>query len=293
MSSSGKIVVGLDGSANSRDALHFAGLLALKTGAKLLLANVVRFDLPSIAGWDDFESGAHGEAEELFNVMVSELGGEFDFSTHLLPAPSNARGLIDFAQEVGADAIVVGSSHRGAVGRTFIGSVGERLLHGAPCPVVVVPRDFSLEASTLQTVAVGFDGSPESDAAAQAALRLAKDTRSDLKLMAVCDPAMFSEPFGLVPEYNPMDLQNAHSRGLSQQIEQFIASNPPPPEITGDIQTGDAVTSIAAACESGIDLLVVGSRGYGPVNTVLLGTVTGKLIRQAPCPVMAVPRSAA
>ncbi|MBJ7348576.1 MAG: universal stress protein, partial [Thermoleophilaceae bacterium] len=47
-----------------------------------------------------------------------------------------------------------------------------------------------------------------------------------------------------------------------------------------------------AACESGVDLLVVGSRGYGPVNTVLLGTVTGKLMRQAPCPVMAVPRSA-
>jgi nucleotide-binding universal stress UspA family protein len=42
----------------------------------------------------------------------------------------------------------------------------------------------------------------------------------------------------------------------------------------------------------GLDLLVIGSRGYGPLRAVLLGAVSGRVIRDAACPVIVVPRGA-
>jgi nucleotide-binding universal stress UspA family protein len=54
---------------------------------------------------------------------------------------------------------------------------------------------------------------------------------------------------------------------------------------------GDPVTVLVDAAREGIDLLFVGSRGYGRLRGVLLGSVSAELIRSAPCPVVAVPRS--
>ena len=53
---------------------------------------------------------------------------------------------------------------------------------------------------------------------------------------------------------------------------------------------GSPAEEIAEACEQGVDLLVTGSRGYGPMTRVLLGSVSRKLINEAPCPVLVVPR---
>ena len=52
---------------------------------------------------------------------------------------------------------------------------------------------------------------------------------------------------------------------------------------------GDPVRELAAQSGSA-DLMVVGSRGYGPLRAVLLGSVSGRLVREAACPVIVVPR---
>jgi nucleotide-binding universal stress UspA family protein len=59
-----------------------------------------------------------------------------------------------------------------------------------------------------------------------------------------------------------------------------------------ELLEGDTVEALAALDEREIDLLVCGSRGYGPVRRVLLGGVLRKLIRRAACPVVVVPRGA-
>jgi nucleotide-binding universal stress UspA family protein len=61
--------------------------------------------------------------------------------------------------------------------------------------------------------------------------------------------------------------------------------------VTGALLDGDAATQIAKASEH-LDLLVLGSRGYGPLGAVLLGSVSSALVRTARCPVVVIPRSA-
>jgi nucleotide-binding universal stress UspA family protein len=53
---------------------------------------------------------------------------------------------------------------------------------------------------------------------------------------------------------------------------------------------GEVVDELSVVGERGVDLLVCGSRGYGPVRRVLLGTVSAALVRQASLPVLVVPR---
>ena len=78
--------------------------------------------------------------------------------------------------EEGADAIVLGSTHRGPLGRVLVGSVAERLLTGAPCGIVVAPRGYGEgdPAGLPRVIAVGFDGSPESRRALAQASELAQ-----------------------------------------------------------------------------------------------------------------------
>ncbi|MGZ8647601.1 MAG: universal stress protein [Solirubrobacteraceae bacterium] len=61
---------------------------------------------------------------------------------------------------------------------------------------------------------------------------------------------------------------------------------------TGEMLEGDTVDELAALDDREIDLLVCGSRGYGPVRRVLLGGVSSRLIRRVACPVVVVPRCA-
>jgi hypothetical protein len=62
--------------------------------------------------------------------------------------------------------IVLGSSHRSALGRVLAGTTAERLLHGAPSPVAVAPHGFRMRADgAIKTIAVGHDGSDEAEAA--------------------------------------------------------------------------------------------------------------------------------
>jgi nucleotide-binding universal stress UspA family protein len=56
------------------------------------------------------------------------------------------------------------------------------------------------------------------------------------------------------------------------------------------LETGNPVERLLEVAEVGVDLLVLGSRGFGPVMRLLIGSVSSRVIRGAPCPVMVVPR---
>lgn len=294
MNYSGKLLVGVDDTPMARDALNFAAMMSLRTGATLALTHIIQNESPSVAGWNDFKQGQRAEAEQLFERAVSELAGEFEFETHVKVAESDVQGLIDLADEIDAAAIVVGSSHRGAVGRVFVGSVGERLLHGAGRPVIVVPRGYTVEDSSLQRVGVAYDGGDESAAALTAAVELARAARTDLKLLAVSDPSIFvvTMPPDMVSAINTVELEQAHRESLHRALDEAADAIDAPAELTTEVLIGAPADELAAAGsgDDGVDLLVCGSRGYGPVKVVLLGSVSAKLVRSAECPVMVVPR---
>lgn len=200
-------------------------------------------------------------------------------------APSS--GLIGLALRERAGTLVVGSPHRGRVGRALLGSVAHHVLHHAACEVVVAPRGYASRERRprIAKIAVAFDGTAESRTALQRAEALARDTGASLHLIVAEDPVVAGIEGG--KEFSP--LTNAPA-----VLKAALASVAPTIEADGECldpgwrQVSKSVAeAIAAACENEVDVLVAGTRK--PLDRLLLGSVTGHLIDVAPCAVLVVP----
>jgi nucleotide-binding universal stress UspA family protein len=193
------------------------------------------------------------------------------------------------AEDEGAALVVVGSTHSGRWGRVLPGSTGERLLHGAPCPVAIAPMGYRAgDDRTLRHIGVAFDGSDESRAALNAGVSLASRLGAELEVITVLDVAQFGSPALMSgPGYvrTPAELQ----AGAREHLNAVVAELPPALHPTGRLLVGDAAEQLASRSED-LDLLIAGSRRYGPLRAVLLGGVSGRLIRHAACPVIFTPR---
>jgi len=266
-----RILVGFDGSVGSRDALALARSLAAADRASLSLLACVG----DVSGTGS-EEGLAAAAREL-------LGGR-QHSLRVIAGVPAPKALVEAAAEAGADAIVIGSTHRGALGRVLPGSVGERLLQGAPCAVVVAPRDYAgRNHFGIGELGVGYDGRPEARDALHLAASLASDLGASLRLIAADRPI---EPHDLLPGDLPPTREE-----LDAALERALAALGDEVDASAEVVSGPPATVLA---ERGVelDLLVIGSRGYGPVRHTLLGGVSAEVARTAPCPVMVVPRSA-
>ncbi len=270
------IVIGFDGSSESRDALHLGSAMGHATDANLIVATASN---PRVhLGGSEAEVFAG-----IFNRAREELPHR-EFAMRELRDAGAVGGLKDLAAREGAELIVIGSTHRGQLGRVVPGSVGERLLSGAPCPVAVAPRGYAdTEHFGLGLIGVAVDGSHESHIALQYATALAKRLDSMLRVVTIVpstEPDADSS-FRTVMEDRGRDVREAALDEL-----------PPWVEVESALEEGDPARALARHGVD-LDLLVVGSRGYGPVRRSLLGGVSADVMRTAPCPVVAVPRTAA
>ena len=268
------IVVGHDDDPTAGDALALGAALAEASGASLLLARVCPDDEEAVSA-----------AEASLARVASEHGGA---ETRVLRASSPAAGLYALAEQVHPEVLVVGSHRRGTVGRLFAGSVAERLLQGAPCPVVVAPRGFADAPSKgLRSVCVAFDGRPESWAALQHGARLAAASEARLRIVCATGPAT---PWPTAAPVLPSVVEGQRAEA-ERLVAQAVASVSRRMDAEGLAVDADPVHALEAEAEQGADLLVLGSRGYGPLHRVLTGSVSTPLVRSAACPVMVVPRS--
>ncbi len=281
-----KIVVGFDGSDESRDGLRLARALALGTGAELIVASAFG---PILAGPGVDPQALESEYfTDVFAKAEDELGGT-SFERRELREVSAPRGLGQLAEEEGADVIVIGSAHRGKVGRVLFGSVGERLLYGAPCAVAVAPRGYAgCEHLGKGTIGVAYDGSPESQLALEGALALATLLGGELRLITVVSDWSFVLVHPQASDAY-MDMVSGHYRDIQNAALERVGDAP---KIETVLEQGEPAAALTASAVD-LDLLVIGSRGYGPLRRTLLGAVSAKVMRTSPCPVVVVPRGAA
>jgi nucleotide-binding universal stress UspA family protein len=285
-----KIIVGVDESERSLDAVALATRLARGSGAELVLVCAYPYDdAPSRGATTGYERYLREDALATLARVADGLDGTVPVRTLAVARLSPARAVQETAVSERASLIVIGSSHRGAVGRVMAGTTAERLLHGAPCPVAVAPLGFRDGGGTgLATIAVGWDGSPESEAALSAAVALARGAGARLRVIEVLDvmlvgtPALMTGP-GYVPQ--PDDLEERARGHLRERVEALPADVAAEPRLL----MASPEAELARQSEEA-DLFVVGSRGYGPHRAVLLGSVSGRLVRDAVCPVIVVPR---
>jgi nucleotide-binding universal stress UspA family protein len=280
------IVVGVDGRQGGRDALRLAAQLAEAGGGELVAVRVFPYQhRPALAG-----SPAVEEERESTQVALDRDLADMGMSTartHVVGDMSPARALHRMAERERADVLVVGSAHRGAVGRVLGGDVALGSLHGSPCPVAVAPRGIAdRDAPPLSRIGVGFDGTPESRQALDAAVALAKSARARLELLcaAAAPMPLFAEAAytdGVIVDYH-LEAEELISRTLAQLDVDAI----------GKAVVGSPVETLVELTHR-VDLLVVGSRGWGPIRRILLGSTAARLIREAACPVLVLPRGAA
>lgn len=285
----GKIIVGYDGGAEAGDALALGRSLAQLTHGRLILAAALPVKLEAI-GREGYEAALTEDSERLFAPPLGELSG-LEVETRVMGDGPAAEALHHLAQQERADAIVLGSTHRGPVGRIYPGSVAERLLHGAPCAVAVAPRGFASRPDALRVLCVAFDGSPESRAALDLAGGLAEAAEATLRVVAVHEP--FTPGAAAVAPMGTYDVGAVTQReAMEERLHDALAELPEALRAKGLLLKGQAAEELLRETELGVDLLVMGSRGHGPLGRVLLGGVSAKVVRSAPCPVLVMPRSA-
>jgi nucleotide-binding universal stress UspA family protein len=235
-----------------------------------------------VVGYQKNERGE--DARVLAERIVAADGGEL----HVLnieecdPAET-LRGLADKGE---ADLIVLGSTHHAAFGAVAPGSIAEHLLKGARCRLVIAPKGYAQGdfAERLHVVAVGFDGMAESRAALAEAAQLAGRAHASMRVIGVAPP--------LPPMGAAAAAQAAAEAGpdFQTQLHEAVAELPAEVRALPVLERGEPVEKLLDRADQGVDLLVLGSRGFGPVMRLLIGSVSARVIREAPCPVMIVPR---
>ena len=283
-----EIVVGIDDSAGAQDALAFARRLADATGARLQLASAYPYDeWPSRVASHEFGGFLRDEARALLDRHAASLGDDA-VPTHAIADHSPARALHRLAEHIGAALIVVGSTHRGAIGR---------VLPAAPvsgCCTARRARSRSLRAARrrgprpIGSVGIGYDTSDESEAALRAACRVARAFDANLRVIRVFDATRVGTP-ALMTFPGWETFNQDYEQDQREGLERAVAALPSDVSAEAVFIASRPGSELATQSQD-VDLMIVGSRGYGPMAAVMLGGATHTLIRDAACPVVVLPR---
>ena len=284
------IVVGIDGSPRSVDALCFASQLAAVTNAKLALLAVFT---PGDRRSRQAENALREHASEVACKTPVHLRGHVDresVTIHAIADRSPARALHTLAERDGAALIVVGSTHRGRFGRLLPGSTADRLLHRAPCPVAIAPVDYRKRSPEhMRNIAVGYDGSEESRAALNAAAEIARALAASLRVVRVFDAAWDATPALMATGHSYVAIHRRVQTRAREDLQLLLAGLPDTTVAEALFPPGSPARELVAQ-SADVDLLVLGARGHGPLRAVLSRSVSRIVIRDAACPVIVVPR---
>jgi nucleotide-binding universal stress UspA family protein len=285
-----KIVVGYDATDRADDALQLGSVIARAVDARLLVASAIEFGpLADPSPFDGMaypaiEHAGYNEAkaeyfDRIFDRARIELGGT-DFERRPLQDTA-AHGLTELAETEEADLVVIGSTHHGPIHRVLAGTVATRLLHGAPCAVAVSPRGWGeRQPPRMAVIGVGYDGSDESRIAVAHAEALALAFEAKLRVITIAPYIGIDAQLG-----NVMVMRKVWADRLKEGTRLISAGV----EAERVLRQGNEAAELALQGVD-LDLLVVGSRAYGPFRRALVGSVSSELVRTAPCPVLVVPR---
>ncbi len=271
-----KIIIGYDGTDTAEDALAFGQALRQGTATELVVVGV-------FPDWPYFDPEQQDQFARKVEAAAHLIGAQAD----AFPSNSPARGLHEAAEELGADLVVVGSASETTVGHMSAGNVAVSLLHGSPCAVVVAPVGLRSAEVALNEIAVALDGSDESREAQHTAVALAQASGAKLRLVTVIVAAQASA-FGW--GYGVFDIETELRAAYQRTLDEAASQVPDGIDVKTELLSPGSVSELIDQAARGVDLLCLGSRGYGPIRRVLLGSTSAQIVKHAPCAVLVVPR---
>lgn len=274
------IVVGIEGEGASSGAIRLGVTLARARSAPLILAGVhVILLAPGSHGYEDV---MRDETEADVAAARALVPRDVRVSTRVVSSTSAVRGLHHLAEEVGAGILVLGPTHLSTSAHPVRGDVTLGMLHAAPCAIAIAPEEEP--GKRHGRIGVAYIATPEGREALEHAVDLAGRLGTRLRIINVAvDPLLLFSEAGI-----PDGLLEAIREESAEALEEARAA-------AGDVpietvrMTGPTAQQLIAATRE-LDLLVMGSRGYGPTRRVLLGSVSAHVVHQASCPVLVLPR---
>jgi nucleotide-binding universal stress UspA family protein len=263
------VLVGVDGRPYGRDAIALASRLK-DPEARLTLAFVHSGSLA-----EDLEDSSKLLEQERVATAV-----EADLVSVLAASPG--RGLHEQVEKQDADLLVVGSCSHSSFGRAMLGDDTRAALNGAACAVAIASHGFAQRTESIARVGVAYNGSPESETALAVARQLAAATGASVHALEVVSLPSVAYAGIVAPAIG--DTIDALLQEASARMQQLSG-------VEGRAAYGLTGEELAAFSDE-VDLLVVGSRSYGPAKRLVLGSTSNYLERHARCSLLVLPRTA-
>jgi nucleotide-binding universal stress UspA family protein len=272
-----KVIVGVDEHPGSRDAIALANDL-MAEGGELTLAHVHPDERTFM---HSSRTGAQAAARERSLTLLGAVreSAAVKAGQISIASPSVGRGLHELAEHQHADLLVMGSCRRGLVGRVFVSDDTRDALNAAPCAVAVAPAGYSERTPVVREIGVAYDGSPESRSALTMARGMAMARGAKLSaFQAIALPSYYFAAGTAINESITLLVEEARERiAALGDVEPHAAYGTPAEELT--------------VYSASLDLLLIGSRGYGPIGRMIHGSTSQQLARTARCPLIVLTRT--
>lgn len=293
------ILVPLDGSAWSEQALPAAQMIAQNCSAQLYLALVhVPFVGATVEGLQfinpEVDQAARTNDALYLAAVQRQLEGDGCFTQVKVCDGAVAPALADFATEVHADLVVMTTHGRGGLARMWLGSVADELVRCISTPVLLIrpqpPVDDTMAVPTFRHILVPLDGSPAAERVLPSVLALSKLSHARLTLLHVVDALVpASAPF----TSRPIQIEYDVIRQRQHIAEQYVHTvkdrlQEEGVEVHTCIVTNDqpASTILETAQVYHADLIAMTTHGFGGLQRLLLGSIADKVLRGTTLPVL-------
>jgi len=202
--------------------------------------------------------------------------------------------ILEAAEQMKPDLIVMGTHGRSGFQHLMLGSVAEKVLRQARCPVLTVPRKapdaVPAGPAPFARILCGIDFSDCSVAALQYAASLASQSGARLDMLSVVQLIPMYEATGAVPLYYAGLLDDLKA-DIRRQLDQLVTTAEPVVPVERFVTAGTPHREIVrVASERKAELIVLGAYSHGALDHMFFGSTINHVIRQAGCPVLTVRR---
>ena len=292
-----RILCATDFSRFSQEVVNYGIQLAKEFHATLYICHIV--DVPTVSVYGEAVIGPIEHQNRFMEYARQEIenlvGDESIEYQPLITLGIATDEITRLAQENIVDLVITATHGRSGLKRFFLGSVTERLMRTLPCPLLVL-RGMEEGASPekpqkfrFKGILVGCDFSADAAKAFDYSLSMAQEFESELHLVHVVEPSGYKDLFKL-----PAESGDKFKQDLYDMINDKLMAMVPKEALSWitlktKLLVGKPYDELVRYAEiNDIDLIVVGIRGYGMVEELLVGSTTDRVVRQSPCAVMSV-----
>jgi nucleotide-binding universal stress UspA family protein len=291
------ILVPLDGSAYSEQALDLAAWVARHADAAVRLCHVHHVSDPAFPGSTiEDETAVLSHLTEYLGVLCRRLSRQLDRTVgHRIVEGSPVAGLIGLTREVSADLLVLTTHGHGGIAHAWLGATAEALARQAGTPLLLVRPTVRIGAEPgIRRVLMPLDGSRTAEAVLGPGLDLVTLADAAVRLLAVVElPVQLPVPAGLEPvrlrgSADPEERRESARAYLEEVAQRLVGRG-----LTVDVEIRDAISPataiLQAAAEFEADAIAMATHGKSRLSRLAVGSVSDKVIRAAGAPVLLVP----